>query len=80
MQELPETGFVRLTGIIGRPASTEPPRPAIPALVPVSASTWWQWVRDGKAPKPHKLGPRCTAWRIEDVRAFVEAFASKAAA
>lgn len=78
MRELPETGFIRLTGIVGRKADQD--RPAIAALVPVSASTWWQWVRDGKAPKPVKLGLRCTAWRIEDIRAFVEASAPKAAA
>lgn len=77
MHELPETGFIRLTGIIGRPAKKD--RPAITPLVPCSASTWWKWVAEGKAPKPQRLGLRCTVWRVESIRAFIEAAAPKAA-
>ncbi|MEM7728192.1 MAG: AlpA family phage regulatory protein [Pseudomonadota bacterium] len=40
--------------------------------IPVSKSTWWQGVKDGRFPKPLKLGPRVTVWREEDVRALVE--------
>lgn len=29
---------------------------------PVSRATWWRWVREGKAPQPHKLGPNTTVW------------------
>src|SRR3546814_14052756 len=39
---LPETGYLRLHQIIGRPARKG--RPAIPALIPVSRSTWWAGV------------------------------------
>ena len=59
--ELPRTGFVRLSDIIG------PSRP-----IPVSKSTWWEGVRTGRYPKPVKLGPRITAWRVEDIRALIE--------
>jgi predicted DNA-binding transcriptional regulator AlpA len=38
----------------------------------VGESTWWGWVKDGKAPKPIKLSPRVTVWRESEVRAFVE--------
>jgi len=65
---LPETGFLRLRQIVGSP-KTEPP---IPALYPVSASTWWAGVRAGRFPKPVKLGERITAWRVEDIRALIE--------
>jgi len=41
-------------------------------MIPVSKSTWWQGVRDGRFPKPVKLGPRTTAWRLEDVLALIE--------
>lgn len=34
---LPETGFVRLQSIIGDPKSNPP----VPAIIPVSKSTWW---------------------------------------
>jgi len=65
---LPEAGFLRLPQIIGDP-KTDPPTPA---LFPVSKSTWWSGVRDGRYPKPVKLSIRCTAWRIEDIRALIE--------
>jgi prophage regulatory protein len=68
MHQLPQTGYVRLSHIIGNPKA-EPP---IPAVIPVGKSTWWQGVKDGRFPKPVKLGPRTTAWRVEDIRALIE--------
>ncbi len=41
--------------------------------IPVSKSTWWQGIKDGRFPKPTKLGPRITVWRFEDIKALVEA-------
>lgn len=64
---LPETGFVRLPNIIGD-AKADPP---IPPLYPVSRSTWWEGVRSGRYPRPVKLGPRITAWRVEDIRSLI---------
>jgi len=58
---LPETGFVRLKSILA------PHGP-----IPISKSTWWQGVRDGRFPKPQKLGARVTVWRVEDIRALIE--------
>jgi prophage regulatory protein len=67
---LPKTGYLRQSQIIGKkPTATDP---GLPALVPISASTLWQWVRDNKFPTPVKLGPRITAWRVEDIRAYLE--------
>lgn len=54
---LPETGFLRL--------------PAVLKLIPVGKSTWWDGVKQGRFPKPVKLGPRITAWRAEDIRALI---------
>ena len=68
MNCLPETGFLRLPQIIGD-TDAEPP---IPAVIPVGRSTWWAGVKDGRFPKPVKLGPRVTAWRVEDIRALIE--------
>lgn len=65
---IPETGFIRLWQIIGDPQADPP----IPAVIPVSRSTWWAWVRSGKAPKPVKLGPRITAWNAGDILALIE--------
>jgi prophage regulatory protein len=55
------TGFLRLPSIIG------PGKP-----IPVSKSTWWEGVKSGRFPKPVKLGPRITAWRVEDIRQLIE--------
>ena len=58
---LPETGLVRLKRILA---------PGGP--IPISKSTWWAGIKDGRFPKPVKLGPRTTAWRVEDIRALID--------
>jgi prophage regulatory protein len=55
---LPETGFLRL--------------PAVLKVFPVSPSTWWLGVKEGRYPRPVKLGPKMTAWRAEDIRALIQ--------
>jgi len=59
--DFPKTGLVRLKDIIA---------PYGP--IPVSKSTWWAGVKDGRFPQPIKLGSRVTTWRAEDVRALFE--------
>jgi len=59
--EFPLTGFVRLSQI---------PAPSGP--IPVSKSTWWQGVKEGRFPQPQKLGPRTTVWKAEEIRALFE--------
>lgn len=51
---LPEIGFVRL--------------PQILVFIPVCAASWWNGVKSGKYPPSFKLGPKTTAWRVEDIR------------
>ena len=65
---LPADGYFRLAHIVGNPKA----KPPIPALVPVGRSTWFRWVRSGRAPKPLKLGPGITCWRVSDVIQFIE--------
>lgn len=67
---LPQTGFVRLANIIGNPKA----HPPIPPIIPVSKSTWWLGVKSGRYPKPLKLGPRITAWRVEDLRELIHKY------
>ena len=67
MHSLPETGYLRLPQIIGNSKSNPP----IPALIPVSKSTWWAGVKSGRFPAPIKLGPRITVWRVEDIRELI---------
>jgi predicted DNA-binding transcriptional regulator AlpA len=60
-QTFPQTGFVRLSQILA------PKGP-----IPVSKSTWWAGIKDGRFPTPQKLGPRTTVWKAEDIRALYE--------
>jgi prophage regulatory protein len=59
--DFPRTGFVRLPSILA------PNGP-----IPVGRTTWWQGVRDGRFPKPLKLGPRITVWRVEDILKLID--------
>lgn len=58
MYKLPEKGYVRL-------------RQFLP-LIGIGKSTWWKGVKDGRFPKPTKLGPRITVWRAEDIHRLIE--------
>ncbi len=49
------------------------------AIFPVSRASWWAGVRSGKYPKPVKLGPNMTAWRVEDIRNLIERISKEAA-
>jgi predicted DNA-binding transcriptional regulator AlpA len=55
---LPETGFIRLTQLL--------------TFIPFSKSTVWLKVRQGTFPAPVKLSVRVTAWRVEDIREYIE--------
>ena len=48
--------------------------PEVLKAIPVSKSTWWAGVRDGRFPKPVKLSERCTAWRAADIKKLIESF------
>ena len=46
--------------------------PQVLTIIPISKSAWWQGCKDGRFPKPVKLGPRTSAWRSSDIAALVE--------
>ncbi|MEQ8441747.1 MAG: AlpA family phage regulatory protein [Alphaproteobacteria bacterium] len=60
---LPDAGFVRL--------------PTILKIFPVSKSTWWAGVKANTYPQPVKLGPKVTAWRVEDIKALIATVGSQ---
>lgn len=68
--QLPETGFLRLSQIIGDRTANPP----MPALIPVSRTGWLEGVKSGKYPQPVKLSSRVVAWRVSDIRQFIESF------
>lgn len=53
--------LVRINAIIGSDG-----------VLPLSAATWWSGVKKGYYPKPIKLGPNITAWRMSDIDALIE--------
>jgi prophage regulatory protein len=57
----PKDGFVRLSSILA------PKGP-----LPISRSSWWAGVTSGRYPKPVKLSPRITAWRVNELRALMD--------
>lgn len=57
--ELPAIGFVRQSRLI-------------PAIVPFSSATLWRKVKAGTFPSPVKLSERITAWRVEEVREWMQ--------
>lgn len=60
---LPATGYVRQSQLI-------------PSPVPFSSATLWRKCKSGDFPKPVKLSERVTAWRVEEVRAWLDARAA----
>lgn len=57
--ELPATGYVRQSQLI-------------PTIIPFSSATLWRKVKAGQFPRPVKLSERVTAWRVDDVRAWMK--------
>jgi predicted DNA-binding transcriptional regulator AlpA len=50
--------------------------PQVLDLIPVSRSSWWAGVKEGRFPAPVMIGPRTAAWRLSDLRALVDSFGS----
>jgi len=64
---LPATGFVRLADII---------RPKGP--LPISRASWYVGIKSGRFPKPLPFGSRTAVYRVEDIRALIQALADRA--
>lgn len=54
LRQYPTDGYIRL--------------PQVLELIPVGKSTWWRGITEGRFPKPLKLTPRTTVWRVQDIR------------
>lgn len=65
---LPDSAFIREAQLV-----QSPKRPDSPAPLPFSAPTLWRKVKAGTFPKPHRLSKRVTAWKVGDVRAWINA-------
>ena len=59
LSDLPKSGYLRISQLI-------------PDILPFSHATLWRKVKSGGFPKPIKLSERITAFRTEDVRAWLD--------
>ena len=58
--DLPDSGFIRQAQLI-------------PHVLPFSDATLWRLCAQGKFPRPVKLSERVTAWKVGDIRKFLDA-------
>ena len=58
----PASGLVRLKSIIA---------PGGP--LPISKSSWWAGVKDGRYPKSRKISSRVTVWKAEEINELLAA-------
>lgn len=57
--QLPSVGLIRTNELLKH-------------ILPVSRTTVWRMIRSGHFPPPIKLGHRTSAWRVEDIREWIE--------
>ena len=65
-------GYLRLWNIIGDKKQN------IPALLPISRTSFLNGVKSGKYPKPFKLGERTVAWKVQDIHDLLNQIAGAA--
>jgi len=60
LENMPSTGLMRENQIL--------------QFIPISRSSWWTGVKDGRFPQPikPKLSPRVTCWRAADIKKIVD--------
>lgn len=63
---LPDSALIRESCLV-----QSPKRPDRPAPLPFSGATLWRKVKAGTFPKPIKLGEKITAFRVGEVRAWL---------
>lgn len=68
MNQLPESGFLRIRQIIGDRKSGTPP------LIPIGRTAWWGGIKRGIYPAGVKLSPGVTVWRVEDIKKLIASF------
>ncbi|HYE70280.1 MAG TPA: AlpA family phage regulatory protein [Aquabacterium sp.] len=64
---LPDSAFVRESQLV-----RSPKHPGRPVPLAFSPATLWRAVRAKTFPQPIKLSERITAWRVGDVRAWMQ--------
>jgi len=65
---LPDSAFIRESQLV-----QSPKRPDRPAPLPFSSASLWRMVKKSTFPAPVKLSERVTAWKVGEVRAWLNA-------
>lgn len=65
--KLSDDAFLRISSLVRTPS-----RQTEEVLLPFSASALWRMVSDGRFPHPIKLSARITAWRVRDIRSWLQ--------
>lgn len=60
---LPQIGFIRLREVL--------------TFIPVSKSTWFEGIREGKYPPPVKLSSRVSAYPVQDILNLIQELGKK---
>lgn len=63
---LPATGFLRQSELVGNRKKN------MRGIIPFSPTTLWRKVNAREFPQPVKLSAGVTAWRVEDVRIWMD--------
>ena len=45
--------------------------PTVLAVFPVGRSTWWAGVKEGRYPRPVRIGARSCGWRVPEIRQLI---------
>ena len=68
---LPDSAFIREAQLV-----QSPKRPDRAAPLPFSGATLWRKVAAGTFPQPLKLSERVTAWKVGEVRGWLNALSA----
>jgi predicted DNA-binding transcriptional regulator AlpA len=70
-KKAPDSIAIALTNFDRLPAAAFVRLPVVVGLFGVTPHTVWRWVKAGRLPQPVKLSPGVTAWRVGDLRSFI---------
>ena len=46
--------------------------PQVVAITAIAKSTVWKWIKTNGFPSPIKLSPKCSAWKLSEVEAWMK--------
>ena len=75
-----QTHSPTLVGFDQLPDSANVRVPVVAAVTGYSVPSVWRNVKAGRLPQPRRIGPKCTAWNVGDLRRFLAALPAYGAA